>query len=320
MKAPQYSKYLQTIVRFDAGESAAPARALEHVEQQITDVLYAETKALEYVPMITGVDPGADTFTWRQSDEVGDAEENSDRADDIYDVDVLLEEFSSGIKSIAVQYGYSTQELRAVALAARRGVELQLDSARADVAMRVLARRIDNRVAFGDPRSNNTIRGFLNAASIPTRAAAGAWSSLSADALANELFAMVNAVTVATRETILPDTILLPMAQMNLVLQTKISTTADKTVLTYFSETMRAAGRPIDVRCWPLLDLANAGRNGPRAVCYKRDPSMLGAVVPIAAEAQAPQQMGLRFVVPIEARCGGTIVRRPSSAVYTDGI
>ncbi len=317
------SKYLQILqdsVRLDAGESAVVARALEHVESEMTPVLYEDLRSLEYVPMIEGVDPGAQTFTWSQIDEVGDADNNSDRDDDLPTVDVSIEELSSDIKGIAVMYSYSTQELREIALASKRGSAIQLDTARADVAMRVLARRHDRRIAFGDPRSNNRIRGFLNNANVTTRAAAGVWSGLSADALADELFAMVNAIVVASRETVTPDTILLPTAQMNLVSQKRIGTTSDKTVLSYFAETQREAGRPITVRSWPLLATANAGGNGPRAVCYKRDYRIAGAVVPIVAETHAPQQRGLKFEIPVEARNGGTIIRRPVGVIYTDGI
>lgn len=320
------SKYLKFVqsqaeqIRCDAGESAVVARALEHIEESITEVLYAELKAALYVPAIGGVDPGAAVYTWRQGDVVGLAARTGGRSGDLPRADAKVEEFSSRIESYGASYGYSIQQLREVALASRRGIMMQLDATYAKAAATMIARKIDNVIAFGDADSNSTILGFLNNPNVTVQAAAGVWSGLSATALLAELFAMVNGVVVGSKEAIIPDTLLLPQVQLNLVSQTMMGVNSDRSVLSVFLQSQRDAGRPIEVAAWPLLEAANAARTGPRAVCFKRDVHIAGSLVPLPFEAQAPQPEGLEIRIPCEGRCGGSVVRRPAGLIYRDGL
>lgn len=306
--------------RFDAGETAAMARSLEHVEAEVIKTLYTELRAVQFVPMISGIDPGADVFTWTQSNYAGDAKAISHRATDLSNIDIQLEQFSSNVASYGAEYSYSVQELRAIALASKRGFQIDLDTVRATMQAEVIARRLDKVIAFGDPSSNSKILGFLNNPSVAVQAAVGVWSGLTADQLILELFAMVNGVINASRETVIPDTILLPTTQYLLVAQKPLGNNADRSVLSYFIENMKAQGRAIDVMSWPLLSLANAGLNGPRGVCYKRDVKNVGSIVPLAFEAQPPQAKGLLWTIPADARCGGAAFFRPVSAIYRDGL
>lgn len=320
------SKYLQFVqsksdqFRFDAGETAVVARSLEYIEEQITEVMYAELKAANFVPPIGGIDPGAALFTWRQGDVVGLARRTSDRGKDLPRADAKVEEFTSRIESYGASYGWTVQQLREIALASKRGFNLQLDQTYAKAAATMIARKIDNVVAFGDADSNSTILGFLNSSNVTLQAAAGVWSGLSATALLAELFAMVNGVVVGSKEAIVPDTILLPQVQLNLVSQTMMGVNSDRSVLSVFMQSQRDAGRPIEVAAWPLLETANAGRNGPRGVCYKRDVDVVGSVIPLPFEAQAPQQQELEIIVPCEGRCGGSVIKRPMGLIYRDGL
>lgn len=320
------SKYLKFVqsqqeqIRCDAGESAVVARALEHIEEQIHEVLYADLRAATFVPAIGGVDPGASVYTWRQGDVVGLAKRTSGHSGDLPRADAKVEEFSSRIEGYGASYGYTIQQLREVALASRRGVKMNLDATYAKAAAEMIARTIDNVIAFGDADSNGTILGFLNNPNVTLQAAAGLWSGLTATQLLAELFAMVNGVVVASKEAIIPDTILLAQAQLNIVSQTMMGVNSDRSVLSVFLESQRSAGRPIEVAAWPILETANAARTGPRGVCYKRDADIAGSLVPMPFEAQAPQPKGLEIVIPCEGRCGGSVIKRPVGVVYRDGM
>lgn len=320
------TKYLQFVqsqaeqIRCDAGETLAVARSLEHIEEMMVEVLYAELRASSYVPVIGGVDPGAALFTWRQNDVVGKAKRSSGRGKDLPRAGSKAEEITTGIESYGASYGYTIQQLREVAFAKRRGYDMKLDETDAKAAATMIARAIDDCIAFGDADSNNRVLGFLNNANVATQSAAGVWSGLTAAQLLAELFAMVNGVVVATKEAIVPDTLLLPQDQLNRVSQTMTGVNSDKSVLSVFVESQRSAGRPIEVAAWPLLETANAARNGPRAVCYKRDEAIAGSVVPLPFESQAPQLDGLEFTIACEGRCGGSVIRRPMGVIYRDGI
>ena len=309
----------QLATRFDAGESVVSARSLDHVEQKITEVMYAELRALKLVPTIPGIDPGAKTYTFMVMDRVGQAEPSSERGKDLPRADVFLTENTSGIKSYGAQYGYTTQELREIAMAASRGVNIQLDVARAESAAKMIARKIDNVVAFGDP-IDTRIKGFLNNASVTVDAAVGTWSGLTPEQLLAELYALANQQVIVSKEIFSPDVILLPTTQHLLVGTTPYGTAGLKTVLQFFNEAMANMGRHVTVESWPLLSTADAGRTGPRAVAYKRSVDVAGAVVPLAFQSQPPQAQGLEWLIPCEGVCGGAAVKQPLGMYYRDGL
>jgi hypothetical protein len=55
-------------------------------------------------------------------------------------------------------------------------------------------------------------------------------------------------------------------------------------------------------------------------VAFIRDPQVVGAVIPLEYSPQPAQQIGLKYDVPVVARCGGAIIRYPVGVVYGDGI
>jgi len=312
-------RYASLATRFDAGEQVVIARSLDHVEQRITEVMYTELKALRYVPTIPGIDPGAKTYTFAVMDRVGRAAAAAERGKDLPRADVFLTENTSAIKPYGAMYAYTTQELREIAMAAKRGMNLQLDVARAETAMKMIARKIDSVVAFGET-NDSRIKGFLNNSNVAVGAAAGTWSGLTDLELLAELFALANDPVTASKEVFVPDTILLPVAQWQLVGTTPYGTAGLKTVLEFFNDAMKNMGRQVAVEPWPLLATADAGLTGPRAVSYVRSADVVGAIVPLAFQAQPPQAQGLEWQIPCEGLCGGAAVKQPLGVYYVDGL
>lgn len=325
---PKYMHLLRSVVpnafsthatRMDAGETLAIQRSLDHIEQRITEVVYAELRAARYVPVIAGIDPGARTYTFSVLDRVGVAARVAERGKDLPRADLFLTENTSAIASYGAQYGYTTQELREIAMSASRGVNLQLDAARAETAALMIARKIDNVIAFGDD-FDVRIKGFLNNASVSTDAAAGVWSGLTADQLLDELFALANTPVTVSKETQMPDTILLPTEQWLLIGRKPLGTAGLQTVIGFFNEAMNNMGRRVEIASWPLLALANAARTGPRAVAYRRNIEVAGAILPLSFQAQPPQAQGLEWTIPCEGLCGGVAVKQPLGMRYRDGL
>jgi len=305
--------------RLDAGETAMVARSLEHVEQRVLETVVAELRALKYIPTIAGIDPGARLYTWYRATKVGEAVRTGDRGKDLPRVDAKLEAMYSTIGSYGASYGYTVQELREIALAARNGINLQLDTLRTQLAAEVIARKIDNVVAFGDP-DDATIKGALNNPEVTVGAAAGVWSGLTAQQLVDELFALANVQLLVSKETMMPDTILLPTTQLLLVQKMPYGINNDRSVLSYFMQSMRDAQRTMNIASWPVLALADAELDGPRAVSYRRDENVIGAIVPMPFQSQPPQAEGLEFIVPCEGICGGAVVKQPLGVYYRDGL
>jgi len=305
--------------RADAGETAVIARSLDHIEQRITEVMLAELRALKLVPVIPGVDPGAKTYTFTVLEVFGQAAASSERGKDLPRSSEALTEVTSGIKGYGAKYAYTQQELREIAYAASRGLSIALDTVRADACAKMIARKIDSVVAFGDPLDTR-IKGFLNNANVAVTASPMAWGDMSPEELLAALISLANDRMIASKEVFVPDTIALPTDHWTLVGTTPLGIAANKTVLQFFNEAMDAMGRKVEVVSWPLLATADAGRTGPRAVAYKRDVNMVGAIVPLAFQASPPQAKDLEFEIPCEGICGGTAVKVPMSMEYRDGI
>lgn len=310
------------VQRFDAGETAVVARSLEHVEQQVLETMFAELRSLRYFPTIPGIDAGATLYTWYRMNYAGEAARTGDRGKDLPRVDLQLVSQYSNIASYGAAYGYTVSELRQIALAAKNGLNVQLDTMRASKAAEVIARKIDSVVAFGDPE-DSTISGVINNAEViaSSHTVAGtAWADLAEPSdLLDELFLLANVNLIASKEAIQADTILLPTAQFLQVQRTPIGANADRSVLSYFMQSMTDSQRMMNVASWPLLNTGN-GSGGTRAVAYKRDVSIVGAIVPMPFQSQPPQPEGLEFVIPCEGLCGGGVVKQPLGMYYRDGV
>ena len=310
--------------RADAGESLAIARSLDHIEQRITEVMYAELRALNFIPTQPGVDPGAKTYSFTVLDRSGRAAIAGSRGMDLPRGNESLSENTSGIEIYGAEYAYSTAELRAIAKSnSGMGPVIQLETVRATTAAQMIARAIDNVVAFGEPlraTGQAPIKGALNNANVTVDTAPLAWENMTPDELLQELFALANNPFVLSKELFRPDTILLPTAHHQLVSTLPYGTAGLKTVLAFFNDAMQNARRSVAVESWPLLSLADAARTGPRALSYVRDVDIVSAIVPAAFLAQPPQAKGLEWVIPCEGICGGAAVKQPLGLYYRDGL
>lgn len=322
---PRYLHLVSSLgYRADAGESLAITRSLDHIEQQITEVMYAELRALNFIPTIGNIDPGAKTYTFTVLDRSGRAAIAGSRGRDLPRGNESLSENTSGIEIYGAEYAYTTAELRAVAqMNQGRGPVINLETVRATTAAQMIARAIDSCVAFGEPlraTGQAPIKGFLNNANVTVESSPLAWEDMTGDELLNELFALANNPFVLSKELFRPDTILLPTAHHQLVSTTPYGTAGLKTVLAFFNDAMSNARRSVAVESWPLLVTADAARTGPRAVSYVRNVDVAGAIVPAAFIAQPPQAEGLEWKIPCEGICGGAAVRQPLGIYYRDGL
>ena len=306
--------------REDAGETAVIQRALDYVEARATEVMYPELRAARFCPAIPEVPLGPRTFTFAVKDKVGRARRTSGAGRDLPKANVNLSENTSSIAGYGAAYTYTTEELRAFdyARGTGRGPALSLDTERADTAMEMIARVIDSVIAFGDP-DDSRIKGFLNNSNVTVSTAAINWNIATFAELLSELLALANNPVITSKETFVPDTILLPTAYLQLV-QSVLNAFGNKSVLQAFNEAMQAAGRRVSVESWPLLATADAVGTGPRAVSYVRDNKVVGSILPAIFIAQPPQAVGLEWEIPCEGVCGGAVVKAPLGVYYRDGL
>jgi hypothetical protein len=300
----------------DAAENAFFERQLEFVKTQTYDVKYPNLIARTLVPVDGSVPPGAETVKYSQYDQVGLAKIISTYGKDLPRADVKAKEFRSVIKSLGTAYGYTTQEVRSANFGG-----VPLDARKAGAARRAMEEKIDALAFSGD--ASNGLQGFnaITNAGVYTVPNDGTgttktWSTKTPDQILRDLNMMVQQVIDNTYGIEVPDTILMPLNHYGRLTTTARSATSDTTILAFF-----LANSPYIKNVQPWYRLTGAGSGATdRMIAYRRSPDALSLVIPMEFTQYAPQQDGLEFEIPCEARYGGVICYYPLSIVYGDGI
>jgi hypothetical protein len=311
--------------RLDSNDVLFFKRELESIDSRIYEVKFPLLKGKALIPKVTDVGETDNEYTYRQYTLTGKAKIISDGADDLPSVNAEGQEFTSRIKILGTKYGYNLFEIKA---AAAKGKPLSDLLARA--ARRAIEEEIDSILAFGS--SAHSMKGFVNSADVdattfvPSTKTAGGTTWLDSgapNATGAEMVGDVN-VLVAQVWNQLKEAegiggklvIVVPAAEYAYLASQPMGDNADKTALRFLTE-----NNPFLEEIVPWHKLAGAGDSSSnRMICYVRDPQVLGALVPLEYSPQMVQQLGLKFEVPVVARCGGTVIRYPIAMAYGDGI
>lgn len=299
--------------RWDDKFTNTLSKELEYVKSMTYDIRYPDLKARQLIPTSNEVDTAAETITYRQWDEFGMAQIISNHADDLPLVDALVEEFTQRVHSLGAAYQYSIIDIRR---SARSGSKL--DQRRARAARSAIENKIENIAALGDASAK--LYGIANNPNVTlVTPITGSWATATADQIIADLHKLANSIVVTNKETFLPDTILLDIANYNLISTKRVSTTGD-TGMTVLKSFLMTSPYIKQIIPWNKLAKANALATGPRAICYKKDPEVLSLEIPQEFEQLPPQPKNLAFYVPVHARIGGVIVYYPIAMGYMDGI
>lgn len=300
----------------DAAESLFFARELEFVKAQTYDVLYADLRAREFIPVSHDAPSGAEVITFTSYDSVGQSKMIGSYADDLPRVDVFGTQTSSKVKGLGDAFGYSLQEVRAAMMANK-----PLAALKAQAARRVLEEQIDLIAALGNTASG--LVGFLNHSSVPSASVATvsslttwAQKQVTPSLIVADINEQVGTMIAASKGKEMPDSLLVPIEQFVLLSQTQMSSNSDLTVLEFVKKSMPWLK---NVDHWYRLDGAGSGSTD-RMVMYKKDPGKLTMEIPQEFEQLDVQEQGLEFVTPCHARTGGCILYYPYSVSYRDGI
>lgn len=303
--------------RLDSEESIFFARELEAIKAKTYDVKYAELKYLQLLPLSTEAGPSAEEITYRQYDMVGMAKIIGNYADDLPRVDVKGKEFKSKVKSLGDSFGYNIQEIRASRMAGK-----SLEQRRASVARRAIEQLANRLAFFGDTASG--IVGFITHPNISTvtlpadgTGASKLWSTKTPDQILRDMNLVANSIVSNTKGVEVPDTMVLPIEQYNLIASTPRSANSDTTILKYF-----LTNNPyIKTVSW-LNELDNAGTGGVLdvMVAYRKDPDALQVEVPSPFEQLEPEKRGLEYVIDCLMRFGGVSVYYPLSVAKAEGL
>jgi hypothetical protein len=307
-------------VRFDANETAFTERLTTQVRAKLFEVVYAELKAQQLVPIASDIAAELGPYVYNVLDTVGEAKVIASGSDDLPRVDVSLSERSGVIRAVGASYGWDVFELKKAARLAAAGAGFSLSEVRARQARQAIARQVDKLLSNGqtDSQSGLQMEGLLNNTDVTNLgiAAGTLWvlGTTSAPAMIGELSAVVQTIVTATNETWIPDTIVLPTGPYQVISQTPYSVNSDKTALRWFLD-----NNPYikNVTSWYRGTGAGASSKH-RGIVYKRAPEALEGIVPLAFEQQPPEVRGLEMLIACYAMAGGVKWYHPESARYID--
>ncbi|MBE0437997.1 MAG: DUF2184 domain-containing protein [Methylomicrobium sp.] len=303
-------KYLH----LDSQQSVFLERELEQVKSRSFDVLKAPLSANRLIPIDSTTSPGANVVTYKQFDGNGIAKIISNYADDLPTVNIEGKSFTSMLKSIGNSFVYSLEDIRAAMFAG-----LPLQQRIANQAVRAHQELMNRLAFFGD--DEHGIQGWLTNVNIPSATvvdgedAASEWSTKKPDEILADLTSAKASIITLTKGTETPNTLVLPLAQYEIIQSTARTGNSDTTIAEFFLRTNPG----FTIEYAPELEGAFPGDTD-GFIMYDRSPDKLWQEVPQLVEMFPPQERNLAFTVPVHSKHGGTIIPYPLSMVFRYGI
>jgi hypothetical protein len=312
-------------------------RQLQHVRSEVKKVEYPEHKALSFMPTATDIPASVSQYVYFVRDRAGKTRvQNSNAKGPLPRLDVTSAELSGRVVSIEGCYGWTIDELREAAR-----LQIDLPSAKAENARDIVERDTDEilRTAqltnpSGQTQTIDGIGGFCNNANVIkcdgagwvtadgtslTAPAVSAWfnPATTAEQIIADLTAQDNFIVLASKGVVMPDTRVMAVSLVNLLSSRKMSTASDTTVLQYY---LKNSPYIKNIEPWIYLDDGNGPQTSGyhRTISYKRDKSVLEAVVPLPFEQFAAQVEGFEFTIPVRAKVGGVKLYQPLGMLYAD--
>jgi hypothetical protein len=301
----------------DAAENVFFERQLEAVAAKSYDIKYPQLKGRQLVPVNNSVDRGAETYKFNQYDMAGVAKIIANYADDLPASDVKGREFRVAIKPVGSSFHYSIQELQNARMAG-----LPLEQRKANACRRAIEEAIDRIIASGD--SDTGLVGLFGLSNtivytVPTGTAGYTdWARKTPLEILADLHGIATAIVETTNEVEVPDTLVLPIRQRQIITNTPISVSGNTsvTIEKFFLENSPYIKRIVQ---WHKAKGTGTGGTD-RMVAYRLDPDALEAIIPLEAEFLPPQANNLAFKIPAWARTAGVVTYYPMSVAYGDGI
>lgn len=304
--------------RTDANETVFLERELTQLRTKLYLVEYPQLVGRTFAPLATDIASSANTYAYKVLDRIGRARISADGSGDVPNITADAKEVTGKVRMITDSYHWSKQELRE---AARVGSPLS--QTLAGMASDAIETSVDEMLALGDLaestlQDNVSTTGLLNNTYVEAQGiidpGIGSWASASAANLLIALNAMVSVVVNESRQTYLPDTLILSPFQYNVIATKPYSDTSPDTVLQVF---LRNSPYIKNVYQWFRCSGAGAGGKD-RAVVYQRSPNVLEAVIPQNFEQEPPQASKFEITIYCSARCGGVKWHRPIAGRYAD--
>ena len=302
--------------RLDADESNMLALALEQMRSRVYEDEFPELRARQILPVENDIAAGAENFAYEETSEVGEAKVITNYSDNPPSVETSSRKVTHSIVMLGDSYFYSIQDLARAAFSGR-----PLEARKATAARRVYERGLDAIAALGAP-SDGIADGICNRA-VGTGAGqlrntamtSAAWDTtpVAADML-NDLNKAVAEFVSDSKETHMPNVLVLPVLQYLRAAHTMFSDGSPESVLERFK---KSNGFVSEVRPWDRLkSVDGSGGNYSRGLLMEQSADVVSLVIPQEFTVLAPQQHNYGFKVLGHGRTAGTCVYRPLGLRY----
>lgn len=315
-------------VRYDANETTILSNALVAAGIEAINYDYPELKFREFAPVQSGIDAGAESYTWQEYDITGQAKVIANGSDDLPDVSAYMKTNTGVIKNYGNSYSFTRKDLRRVAFAKRSGQQAGvLDVDRIAIAREMHERTKDYVGAYGD--TARSLPGVLKGANVNviSAAAPAAGSSKKWDGvdktgaeILKDLRTGMKTVAVQSKGAHRVNKIGMSIEFAEAIAVKPLLATGDNqiTVLEHFLKSQRDMGQPVTIVAWNRCATADAAGTGDRVVFGKVDRSTAGLVEPLPFDSTSPEQRGLGWKVGCESEYGGIFIKKPLAWLYMD--
>lgn len=300
------------------------ARQTEYISKRLLDVIYAELKAVKYLPVNSEAGPGATTYTWRMYDMQGAAQFIANYGTDFRNVNVSGNEYTVSIYPIGDAYEWNFQDLRTAMIAEANGQAFPLEMRLANAAVRAVMQLENTVLLYGYAPLN--IFGWFNQPSIPTGvvpATGTGGSTLFVDKTPDQIIAdvasLIDSITINTREVEIANMVVMATSTKTLLKHTRVSQFSDTSILEWLQG---AYADQIPPENWvTLVELENAGPGGTRMmIAYNKNPDKIEAIIPQPLEQLPTYTDGLIWKNRLHERIAGVICPYPLSNNFLTGM
>jgi len=300
-------------------------RAADAVEAQafaVSQLAFVEQKTYEkqYAPLtfqtLLGNTISYADGEWAQSveyqivDYVGQGKRISGMGNDIPEVDVAYARKQFAVAQGAVQYSYTTEDLRVSAYLQR-----PLPITKLKAANMAYMRHLNAVALTGEAASGFT--GLFNNATVVAsfmQTVTNRWDTLAtADQIIADVIATVATIMTNTQNNSVPNMLAVSIPTFEAFLKPR-STVSDTTVLAFLQNIYP------NMKIVPIFELAGIGTGAStnRAVFFNADDDNMVYHVPMPLRFLAPQYQGLKIIVPGEYKYAGLEIRRVPTVYYRD--
>lgn len=310
--------------RYDSvgGTAAFFARELDYVKSKAYDKQYPELSALQYLPITSEVNEGAETTTWYGYEVTGMAEIINNYADDLPRADVKGKPTTVEIVSVGNSYGYNAQEMRASVYTGKN-----LDARKGTAAKRAHDLKV-NYIAFCGDKHTKLVGIFSEDAGIPEYALSEVdvdgkkytdFAHKTPDQILGDLNGIQKFTDKLTKSVERPDTLALP-SHIYMDLSTRRIPETQTTILSFLKD---HAPYIKNWESWNELsndsDMFNPSKKNVMFL-YTKDPDKFSLEIPMPFKQYPVQIKNLETVVPCESRCAGLTIYYPLSMALAFGI